>query len=753
MTKRVLLFFTLIFAVASTGFGQTTEVITDWETVSLDIGGSFSNGHFGDSTFLMVGNPNPSGINTSANVHLWMKANDAAAWGGFYIDLPEPLDLSGAAGELCFSVHADYACVIRLKIEMSNDEGPDASFNLDYTTPGEWQQLCYDLLGPDLDGNAGLTAGHSYTRIAIFPDRGGVPAEDSPFYFDDFVKTTGGDADAAVIANYEPGGITVPMGGSFGNGDYGSDLFDVVPNPSQDAVNSSSLAQEWCKADNANTWGGWFVDVDTIDFTGTKASVCVSIYAEEAGLLLLKLEGSATGPDVRIQQDYTTPGEWQELCFDFSQPDIDGFEALGHLYHRITFFPDFGSVPPADKCYHFDNIYKITNGGGVALEVLGNIIQSSPDHTILTNLINAADLWGEINANGVTVFAPTDDAINALPPDVVEDLSNNVGNSLYNVLLHHITYDSLPANFLTQDMHIITRNGQDAVVTAANQVDGANITTPDVLGVNGILHVVDAVMMPMADPPAYMYADYESPELSPFWTYFNTNSNTSFAPVANPAPGGINTSDKVGIFIKYPGGAAWQGMHANPARPLNLINDMTEVCFKVLYGQVGTMRLKVEQPVTGGPIGTFETDVTAANEWQEVCFGLTQEMIEGGFALGHIYNRMTVFFDRTSPVPEQEVAYYFDDIVQKNTIVGTRDITRMEGFRFYPNPASDWVTVESETPIFSAFVYDIAGRQLLRALNPVEAPINVSSLNKGMYFIQFRDASNHPLGTVKFVKQ
>jgi hypothetical protein len=54
-------------------------------------------------------NPNPSGINTSANVQSWEKASDANTWAGFAYNLPEPLDLTGAAGQVCLKVHGDHA--------------------------------------------------------------------------------------------------------------------------------------------------------------------------------------------------------------------------------------------------------------------------------------------------------------------------------------------------------------------------------------------------------------------------------------------------------------------------------------------------------------------------------------------------------------------------------------------------------------------------------------------------------------------
>ena len=744
-----------------TGGGQppASNVIADWDGTDLTIAGSFGNGHFADSIFAIVANPNPSGINMSANVQNWQKANNANTWGGFYYDPPEALDLTGAFGQVCLSVYGDHVFKVRVKIEKSNDGGPDLSFDLFYTAPGEWQQLCYNLMGMDVTGAWGSAAGFTYTRITIFPEFGVTPADDATYYVDDIFKVTGGGSvPGELISDYEPSGITVDMVGSFGNGHFAAGLFPVVANPSPDGVNSSSMVQEWCKANDANTWGGWFMDVDTLDFTGTEALVCVSILADHASLLRLKLEGSATGPDLSIDQNYTTPNEWQVLCFDYTQPDVNGNTGLGHQYHRITVFPDFGTVPASDACYYLDNFYKVTNGGGTILQLLGNVIQASPDHTILTNLVNTADLWSEINASGVTVFAPTDDAFNALPVGQMDALMNNTDNALYNMLLHHVVYDTLSSSALTMGLHFITRNGQDGIVTAANSgVANATITEADVPGVNGIMHVIDAVLEFPVDPAVYVHADYEDPALSPQWNRFGTQNNIeSVWYVANPAPGGVNTSGNVVQYKRYPDpSATWQGIYIDLDRPLNYTGAMTQLCLDLWTDHAAKVRFKHELSSTTAPDRSWVGESVAANEWTTVCVNTTTPSItDGENGVNQIYNRLTFFFDfEDGTNPPDTVIYYFDNVVVNSTSTGTNEIQKLENFKFYPNPASDLITVESDTPIHEAIVFDIAGKQLFRVANPVSNQIDVSSLHGGMYFVNFRGESGELLGTVKLIKQ
>ncbi len=739
-----------------------TKIMAAYEPYGLKMGGSFGNGYFADSLFAAVPNPNPSGINTSGNVQIWKKATDAVTWGGYYFDLPEPLELTGQTGQVCIDVYGDKEFLMQFKIEDHVGDGPDVSFDMDYTTPGEWQQLCYDLMGFDNQGNFGTAAGFTYTRIALFPDRGVVPAEETSYYLDNIVKTTGSglDEDYALISDYEPMGTAIQMALSFGNGHFGDSIFPVVANPSMDAVNSSMMVQQWCKANDAQSWGGWAADVDTIDFTGNKATVCVSMYAEAADNLQLKLEGSATGPDLNIILDYTTPGEWQELCFDYSEPDINGNVGLGHLYTRISFFPDFGVVPPADRCYYLDNVYKITNGGGAILELLGTVIETSPDHTILSNLLSTADLWGPVNAAGVTIFAPTDDAFNALPQNVMDALMNNTDNLLYNALLHHVVADTVSAEMMTQDMHMISQNGQDIIVTEAGaKVANANITTPDVAGVNGMLHIVDAVLEFPDDPEFYMIADYESPEFSPEWTDFNGGSNTKFEIVPNPAPDDGNNSSMVGSFVKDTAGNVWQGIYYDVERPLNLYNDMLMVCMDYWSPTGGIVRLKLEKATTGTsdfPAWQFENDVVAG--WNEVCWDLSGIDDDLGVQLtNHIFTRLTLFFDfpfENATLPDMPTTFYFDNMRQVRLgSTSVQKIDQLENFRFYPNPATNMINIESDTPLHRVTVFDVTGRYMMQVNNPVENNLEVSRLQQGMYFASFQDEHGNAMGTVRFIKQ
>ncbi len=741
------------------------EVVYDWETdeTSADVGFSFNNGHFGDSIFMSVPNPNMSGINTSDNVYTWCKGADGQAWAGFVFDPgpDNPFDFTGEDATVCMNVLMDHVGTVKMKIEGAQDGAQAVTHDADYTTPNEWQQVCFDFTQPDGDDNVGT--GHVFDRLTLFFDFGEIP-EDRCYWFDDIIKIDGPVAEATpIISDYEPDGITVDMVSSFGNGHYGADLFDVVANPSPDAVNGSSLVQNWCKANDAMTWGGWTLGaIDTLDFTGTQATICLDFYADEASLLRLKLEGSPTGEDLRIDQNYTTPGEWQELCFDFAQADVNGNVGLGHQYDRIVFFPDFPDVPAADKCYYFDNIYKITNGGGSVLELIGNIIQGSADHTILTSLITSADMWNLVNADDVTVFAPTDAAFNALPAGQLDNLMNNIDNVLINTLLHHVTYGALPTADMAMDMHFIMRNGQDGVVTAANTaVNNANISEGDIQGTNGLLQITDAVLEFPADPDYYTHFDYESPEMSPEWTWFGTQNNIpSTFIVDNPNPSGINTSPTVVMHKRFPDPSQWwQGTFINLDRPFNFVNGYYEACVDVYAETDMAFRMKLEDSPTGAnPDGLrYSAQAGTTNEWVQVCMDVREaDLVNNEVGDGNIFNKFVVFIDvegGSPTAPADTMTYYFDNLITRGMTVDVNTISELKNFRYYPNPTSDFLTIKSDTPIATAVVYDMAGREVIRTNDPVANKIDVAELTTGMYFINFHDETGVWQGSIKFVKE
>jgi uncharacterized surface protein with fasciclin (FAS1) repeats len=135
-----------------------------------------------------------------------------------------------------------------------------------------------------------------------------------------------------------------------------------------------------------------------------------------------------------------------------------------------------------------------------------DIIVNSPDHTILETAVVAAGLVEALSGTGpFTVFAPTDAAFNALPAGTLEAvLADNA--LLTAILTYHVVSASALSTDLSDGMSITTLNGEDVVVTINGNgvfINGAQVIVADLLADNGVVHVIDAVLLPpttVSDP-------------------------------------------------------------------------------------------------------------------------------------------------------------------------------------------------------------------------------------------------------------
>ena len=125
----------------------------------------------------------------------------------------------------------------------------------------------------------------------------------------------------------------------------------------------------------------------------------------------------------------------------------------------------------------------------------------------LVAALQAADLVDVLRGAGpFTVFAPTDEAFAALPAGTVESLLEPANKDLLvSILLYHVVSGSVPAADVVGLTSAATANGASVTITVADggvKVDAANVTATDILASNGIIHVIDAVIIPAAAPTA-----------------------------------------------------------------------------------------------------------------------------------------------------------------------------------------------------------------------------------------------------------
>jgi uncharacterized surface protein with fasciclin (FAS1) repeats len=131
-----------------------------------------------------------------------------------------------------------------------------------------------------------------------------------------------------------------------------------------------------------------------------------------------------------------------------------------------------------------------------------NIVEtavSAGQFNTLVTAVKAADLVETLSGPGpFTVFAPTDDAFAALPAGTVESLLQNK-DKLQAILTYHVVPGKVMASDVVNLQSAKTVNGQEITITVKDgmvMVDNAKVIKTDIECTNGVIHVIDVVILP-----------------------------------------------------------------------------------------------------------------------------------------------------------------------------------------------------------------------------------------------------------------
>ena len=136
-----------------------------------------------------------------------------------------------------------------------------------------------------------------------------------------------------------------------------------------------------------------------------------------------------------------------------------------------------------------------------------NIVElavATPDLSTLVVAVVAGGLVETLSGPGpFTVFAPTNEAFDLLPAGTIEFLLDpaNIG-ALVNILTYHVVAGEAMAGSLCNGQSIETIQGQDVSVTIIGSrvfIDGSEVIAADVLASNGVVHLIDQVLLPAAE--------------------------------------------------------------------------------------------------------------------------------------------------------------------------------------------------------------------------------------------------------------
>ena len=129
-----------------------------------------------------------------------------------------------------------------------------------------------------------------------------------------------------------------------------------------------------------------------------------------------------------------------------------------------------------------------------------DVVVNSENHTTLEAAVVAAGLVETLSGDGpFTVFAPTDAAFGLLPEGLIAQLLEDPTGDLTTILTHHVHSGNVLSTDLTNGMMVPTLAGTELTVSLMNgmvQIDNANVSFADIETDNGVVHVIDAVLVP-----------------------------------------------------------------------------------------------------------------------------------------------------------------------------------------------------------------------------------------------------------------
>jgi uncharacterized surface protein with fasciclin (FAS1) repeats len=355
-----------------------------------------------------------------------------------------------------------------------------------------------------------------------------------------------------------------------------------------------------------------------------------------------------------------------------------------------------------------------------------DIIVNSAVHTTLETAVIAAGLADDLSGTGpFTVFAPTDAAFAALPAGLLDALLADPTGDLASVLLYHVVAGQALSTDLSNGQVIETLLGQDITITIdANGVfvNDAEVIIADLLAENGVVHVIDAVLVPeLEEPLPATVVDI----------IVNSAVHTTLE-TAVIAAGLADDLSGTGPFTVFaPTDAAFAALPAGVldallADPTGALADV--LLYHVVAGQALSTDLSngqiIETLLGEDVVITINGDGVFVNDAQVIVADL---LAENGVV--HVIDMVL-----SPPV----------SVLETNKIAAS----------VYPNPASEQLTIVLESSTDNAMyqIYDMRGAIVKQGmLNSVMNNLEIQDMASGPY--QIRIVSNERSAVLPFIRK
>jgi uncharacterized surface protein with fasciclin (FAS1) repeats len=370
-----------------------------------------------------------------------------------------------------------------------------------------------------------------------------------------------------------------------------------------------------------------------------------------------------------------------------------------------------------------------TNNGNPSLTCQGearntvfDIISTSPDHNTLALILELTGLDDALNGDGpFTVFAPTDDAFELLPEELIDELLANPA-LLVDILLYHVVGATALSSDLADGQQIITLNGEAVEVTInANGIfiNNSQVTVADLVADNGVVHVIDAVLLPPAELPTVFDIISTSPVHTTLTTAINAAQLGETLRGEGPFTVFAPTDD---AFSALPEGLL-EELLADPSGTLTSI---------LLYHVVGAT--------------AFSTDLTD---------GQSIVTLNGESVTIRIEGTSVFVNDALVVVADIEASNGVVHVINAVLVPSTNSLRRADinrDLEIFPNPAQEQLFVKSNDLGLDANyeIRDLNGKVLRTGFMTPGMGIPVSGMTAGYYMLMITSEKGVKLG--KFTK-
>ncbi len=350
------------------------------------------------------------------------------------------------------------------------------------------------------------------------------------------------------------------------------------------------------------------------------------------------------------------------------------------------------------------------------------VIVNSDVHNTLETAVIAAELVGTLSGPGPwTVFAPTDAAFEALPAGVLDALLADPTGALAEVLTYHVVNGLALSGDLSDGQVITTVNGQTITVTITGSdvfINDAQVVIADIIAENGVVHVIDAVLVPNAELPTV-------------WDIITGSADHTILETAVLAAGLESVLDEPGTYTVFaPTDAAFANLPAGTLDAVLADEDLLTAI--LLYHVVGAVALSTDL-IDDQTIPTLQGQDVTINIDNGVFVNSAQVIVPDLLA-------------------SNGVVHVIDEVLLP--IINVSEVANNVSVALYPNPAENFlnVNISGSADVVQFEIVDMTGKRIEEgALMSNNNIIDIQNLSSGFYTI--RVLNNNVFTTQTFIKK